>query len=66
MAGEGRYFVAVFRAHAAFIAWLFSAKKTGRLPKKKVRLQGYLRKSVVWAHFIEGKKKFSEIVNTKS
>jgi GT2 family glycosyltransferase len=96
LAGEGRYFTAVFRAHGAFLAWLFSSsKKVGNpngyhhfespavdgvpdlfkqkalperrtVPRKKVRLQGYLKKSVVWAHFIEGKKTFAEIVNTKS
>jgi hypothetical protein len=29
-------------------------------------LHGYLKKSVVWAHFVEGKKTFAEIVDRKS
>jgi GT2 family glycosyltransferase len=67
LAGEGKYFVAVFRAHMAFLGWLFSGKKSKiDLPKKGVVLHGYLKKSVVWAHFVEGKKTFAEIVDRKS
>lgn len=65
--GEGKYFLAVFRAHVAFIQW--SLKRGGgegeKLPKENYKKQGYLRKSVVWAHFVRGKKHFSEIVNEK-
>jgi GT2 family glycosyltransferase len=67
LTGEGKYFVAVFRAHMAFLGWLFSGKKSKiDLPKKGVVLHGYLKKSVVWAHFVEGKKTFAEIVDRKS
>ena len=63
LAGEGKYFVAVFRAHIAFLGWLFSGdKKSIILPKRGVKLHGYLQRSVVWAHFAGGKKTFSEIV----
>lgn len=66
LSGEGRYFLAVFRAHLAFVRWLLFVGR--RSPKRKGRtlvLQGYLRRSVVWAHFVLGKKRFSEIVGTK-
>ena len=67
LAGEGKYFVAVFRAHIAFLGWLFSGdKKSIILPKRGVKLHGYLQRSVVWAHFADGKKTFSEIVQRKS
>jgi GT2 family glycosyltransferase len=67
LGGEARYFVAVFRAHAAFLRWLFSVEKSkSLLPKKGVVLHGYLKGSVVWAHFVKGKKTFSEIVKRKS
>jgi GT2 family glycosyltransferase len=67
LAGEGKYFVAVFRAHMAFLGWLFSNKKSKiDLPKRGVVLQGYFKKSVVWAHFVAGKKTFAEIVDRKS
>lgn len=67
LAGEGKYFVAVMGAHVAFLGWLFSGKRNrNALPKKGVVLQGYLKRSVVWAHFIKGKKTFAEIVDRKS
>jgi hypothetical protein len=67
LAGEGKYFVAVFRAHFAFLGWWLSGRKRNAgLPKRGVKLHGYLGRSVVWAHFVGGKKTFSEIVNRKS
>ena len=67
MAGEGTYFTAVFRAHVAFLGWLFSGRQKSVFPRKNNRSwQGYLRKSIVWQHFILGKKKFLEIVDNKA
>lgn len=67
LAGEGKYFVAVFRAHFAFLGWLFlGLKKHTDLPKRGVKLYGYFGRSVVWAHFARGKKTFREIVKGKS
>lgn len=65
-AGQGTYFIAVFRAHIAFLGWLFIRKKVSVFPDKKRReWKGYHLKSVVWQHFILGKKKFPEIVEKK-
>lgn len=65
-AGEGTYFLAVFRAHFAFLGWLFISKKVSVFPNKKQRnWKGYHLKSVVWQHFILGRKKFPEIVDKK-
>ena len=51
----------------AFLGWLLTGGKSkNMLPKRGVALHGYLKSSVVWAHFIEGKKTFSEIVKRKS
>ena len=61
-AGEGTYFVAVIRAHFAFFYWLFFIKKKKTVRQKKRRLHGYLHRSVVWAHFVLGKRHFVEIV----
>lgn len=64
--GEGKYFMAVFRAHFGFLRWLFFARKKRNVLKKNAGgLQGYLDKSVVWAYFISGKKRFSEIIGAK-
>lgn len=66
LAGEARYFFAVFAAHAAFIWWML--KKFNRSPRshKKIILKGWLHQSVVWSHFVLGMKKFSEIVIRKN
>lgn len=65
LGGEGRYFVAVFLAHVAFLRWLLLGKKMVVRNRSGKELQGYLHKSVVWAHFALGMKKFSEIVGGK-
>ncbi|MBC7830145.1 MAG: glycosyltransferase family 2 protein [Chitinophagaceae bacterium] len=60
-AGQGTYFIAVLMAHFAFLHWLFFVRKKKRSNKRR-RLQGYFGKSVVWSHFVLGKKRFTEIV----
>lgn len=63
VAGEGGYFAAVFKAHMAFFRWcLVVGRRKDHLPRRGYQLYGYLKKSVVWAHFVKGKKTFSEIV----
>lgn len=63
LGGEGSYFVAVFRAHVAFAGWLFSGTNAHRaLPRRGYERRGYYRGSVVWDHFIRGKKYFREII----
>jgi len=67
LAGEGTYFVAVFRAHGAFIRWLFRERKKSLFPvSRQGKPRGYCRKSVVWAYFIAGKKTFAEICGPNS
>jgi hypothetical protein len=66
-AGQGKYFVAVIEAHLAFFYWLFVKRKHSLFPEtRKTKLHGMLHRSVVWAHFVQGKKKFMEIVQKKS
>ena len=65
--GEGNYFVAVFDAHMGFIKWYYS-RRTGSGDsggRRDIPLTGWYSKSVVWAHFVRGKKKFLEIVKGK-
>ncbi|MET0245099.1 MAG: glycosyltransferase family 2 protein [Flavitalea sp.] len=67
LAGQSKYFFAVVEAHLAFFYWFFVMRKHSKFPEtKKGPLHGYLHRSVVWAHFVEGKKKFMEIVQKKS
>lgn len=66
LAGEGKYFTSVLRAHVAFLGWLFSKRnKRWRVGRGGEKLGGYYRGSLVWAHFVLGKNKFSEIVEEK-
>ena len=65
LGGEGRYFLAVFKAHCAFLRWLIVVGKRTKRSGKKVVLKGYLHRSVVWAHFVLGMKQFNEIIEGK-
>lgn len=65
-AGEGTYFMAVVKAHGGFLYWLMFEPKRKVPVVKGYALEGYLRKSIVWQHFVLGRKKFSEIVERKN
>jgi hypothetical protein len=66
LAGEGTYFWAVIKAHGGFLYWLVMEKKVKAQVKEGYVLNGYLRKSIVWQHFVLGRKRFSEIVKRKN
>lgn len=67
LAGEGTYFIAVIKAHLAFLGWVLHHKKDSLFPVKKNPMwSGYYRGSVVWKYFVSGKKKFTEIVEKKN
>jgi GT2 family glycosyltransferase len=69
LAGEGHYFKAILRAHFSFIKWCFLMKNKHKTSpgrgKARLRLQGYYSGSIIWAYFVQGKRKFSEIVHHK-
>jgi len=63
LAGEGAYFIAILKAHAGFVKWLFIKQGAGWMPASRSgRLNGWLNKSRGWAYFVRGKRKFSEII----
>lgn len=63
LSGQPSYFVAVARSHFAFVGWLLSTKKNNVFPATKGgKLSGYYQGSIVWQHFVRGKKSFSEII----
>jgi GT2 family glycosyltransferase len=67
LAGQGKYFMAVIEAHLAFLYWLFIKRKNSLFPvSRRGKLHGYWKKSIVWAHFVEGKNQFIEIVKKKN
>jgi GT2 family glycosyltransferase len=63
LSGDGGYFIAILRAHAAFTKWWIFYRKRSVFPvSKKGALSGYLQKNMVWLHFVKKKKVFTEIV----
>ena len=61
--GDGGYFLAILRAHAAFAKWLLFYQGKSVFPKNKMgKLSGQFRGNIVWQHFARGKKYFSQIV----
>jgi GT2 family glycosyltransferase len=63
LTGDGGYFIAILRAHAAFVKWWWLYRKKSLFPvSDKGTLRGHLQKNIAWLHFVKGKKTFSEIV----
>lgn len=63
LTGDGGYFIAIIRAQVAFVKWwLFHQKKSVFPVTKKAPLEGFLKKNMVWQHFVKKRKSFSEIV----
>lgn len=63
LSGDGGYFIAIVRAHMAFVKWwLFYRHKSVFPEKRDGKLSGYLKGNTVWLHFAKKKKLFSEIV----
>lgn len=63
LTGDGGYFIAILRAHVAFLKWwLFHQNKSVFPGSKKGKLNGLLNKNMVWQHFAKKKNSFTEIV----
>ena len=63
LSGDGGYFIAILRAHAAFLKWWLFFKKRSVFPtNREGNLAGQLQKNMVWQHFVKKRKFFSEIV----
>jgi len=61
--GDGGYFVAILRAHLAFIKWALFKQNQSKFPRERNKpLQGVYPHNIVWQHFAKKKKFFSEIV----
>ena len=64
LSGDGGYFIAIIKAHFAFLYWLFFKRQKGseNEKSKSVRLKGYYKRNIAWQHFVNKKKLFTEIV----
>ena len=61
--GDSGSYLAVAKAHFAFLGWLLTRKDKRWFPKKLNRnWDGYYKGSVVWKYHLEKKNRFSEIV----
>ena len=63
LSGEVVYFAAIMEAHLALVKWILFSQKQSVFPKNRGgELKGLFRGSIVWRHFILGKKTFREII----
>jgi GT2 family glycosyltransferase len=63
LTGYPLYFKGVLHAHAGFLYWLFSSAH--RFRGAHQAKHGWYKGSIVWDYFIQKKRFFSQIVNTK-
>jgi GT2 family glycosyltransferase len=64
LTGDAGYFLAIVKAHFAFLNWLLFHQKKSVFPiVRKGHLNGVLQRNLVWQFFINKKKTFSKIVN---
>ena len=64
--GDGVFFAAVVQAHLGFIHWYLFKRHLSVKPVSRVgEPRGVFTGSIVWAHFVQGKTKFSEIIGSK-
>jgi GT2 family glycosyltransferase len=64
--GDAAFFKAITKAHCSVLWIWLKGYTTHKLSKKSItQLQGVYKGSVVWKHFVQQKKFFSEIVHNK-
>jgi GT2 family glycosyltransferase len=67
LTGDAGYFVAIVKAHLGFIKWLLFDRSKSVFPASRTGLlRGYLLKNMVWLHFVQKKKTFSEIIKERA
>jgi len=65
LSGDTGYFMAVIKAHLAFVGWiLFEEKKRTIVKKQPLKaLSGVYNGNIIWRFFLQKKKRFSEIIS---
>jgi GT2 family glycosyltransferase len=66
LSGDAGYFIAIFKAHLAYVNWfLFKQKRRPEHKRRKLgTLPGVYKGNVVWQHFALKKKYFRDITGT--
>lgn len=63
LGGQSPYFTAVMKAHFGFMGWLLFYRSRSVFPTERSKKPtGVYQGSVVWQHFVKGRKYFSEII----
>ena len=64
LGGDKQYFIAIQKAHLAFIKWMLSKRSNPSVLSSRSmdQIPGVYGGSLIWQYFIKGKKLFSEIV----
>jgi GT2 family glycosyltransferase len=66
LGGDKAFFIAIVKAHYAVVKWmLLSPQKPTRARKPIRELAGVYRGMIVWDHFVNKRKKFTEILKPK-
>lgn len=67
ISGDLGYFMAVAKAHFAYLGWLLNHRKEGLYPlRKNPKWQGYYSGWVIKDYFLKGRKKFAQIIAHKN
>lgn len=67
LSGQAGSFLAILKAHFAFIYWAFFKKSESLFPSSKQKKpKGWFPQSIAWKYFVTGKKTFTEIVKGKN
>lgn len=68
LTGDSGYFLAIVKAHIAFVGWIIGGKRQQvQGPRKKIRrLTGVFPHNLIWQHFVLGRKRFSDVVKNKA
>ena len=66
LTGNTIYFAAIWNAHLGFINWCLFKQQESVMPVNRgTVLKGWFKGSIVWAYFVRGKTKFSEIMRSE-
>jgi GT2 family glycosyltransferase len=61
--GDGGYFLAIVRAHLAFLKWILFKQGRSVFPQKRNKvLYGIYPHNMVWEHFVKKKRSFHEVL----
>ena len=65
LSGDAGYFIAIYKAHLAFVHWIFKKRKKTNYKRRKLKtFPGIYHGNIVWQHFALNKKFFRDVTGT--